>query len=157
MMSERAVLLNADTYDGTLKKITVKPKCNRSKVTLFVKLCGDDGRCKKMEMVFDHVICMDFEMNFFDNPIGSELFGLYEVCDRESKQALLEQCFENRLNRFLAHGDYLYDEDEPNDMLNFRDTMNEYMEKLEDYHLYEQESAGGIYAILARGCTFKEK
>ena len=39
----------------------------------------------KAVVIFKGVIAIDFEINYFDNFIGSELFGFYEILENNFK------------------------------------------------------------------------
>ncbi len=141
------------TYDGSLTIFKVKPKCHRTKVEFDIKYYDydGDGALKKAKLLFHDVISIDFAVNYFDNYIGAELFGFFEIFDRKFKKDLLEKIFNERREGYLFHGDYNYDPEEEADMLNYRENFKEVEATLDEYHLYQQQTQGGIYYILAKG------
>uniref|UniRef100_UPI0027145874 hypothetical protein n=1 Tax=Anaerotignum sp. TaxID=2039241 RepID=UPI0027145874 len=80
MKNEKSKLL-LNTFDGSLKKIKLKPKCENSRVELGIKYFAKEDIPTNATIVFEQVIAIDFEVNCFDNFIGAELFGLYEIFD----------------------------------------------------------------------------
>ena len=125
------------TFDGSLKNLKVKPKGINSIVEFTIQY-------------YDYeVVSIDFEVNLFDNCIGAELFGFYEIFQEEKKKELVEKIVRNRRDGFLYHGNYNYDETDENDMLNWRGPMEKLYENIKEYHLYQQQTEGGIYYILA--------
>ncbi|NLJ88792.1 MAG: hypothetical protein GX327_08505 [Epulopiscium sp.] len=58
---------------------------------------------------FENVAAIEFHMNFFDNPVGAEAWGFYEIFDRAEKEKMLERNFNGRKDGFLFNGDYNYD------------------------------------------------
>ncbi len=147
------------TFDGSLLSLKVKPKCTRTKVECDLKYYDydGDGELKRAKMVFHNVISVDFEINYFDNYIGAELFGFYEIYDEKAKQKMLEKVFQARREGYLMHGDYDYDPEEEADMLNYRGDFHEIENNLEQYHLYQQQTQGGIYYILSQGYELVHK
>lgn len=111
----------------------------------------------KRKVLFYGVVAIDLEVNLFDNCIGAELFGFYEILQSERKRELVERIFRNRLDGFLCHGDYDYDAADENDMLNWREPVDELFKNIERYHLYQQQTQGGIYSILAGGYEITAK
>ena len=138
------------TYDGSLLNLKITPKYLDSKVEFRIKYYDETGSFVKAKMIFDKVAFVDFEINFFDNYIGAELFGFYEIFDEGKKKELIEKLFKNRLDSFLYHGDYDYDSDDENDILNYREPIEVFCYNLDEYHLYQQQTQGGIYYILAK-------
>lgn len=147
------------TYDGSLSRLKLKPKCKDSTVEFAIKYYDydGDGSLVKAKVLFHKVAAIDFEVNLFDNYIGAELSGFYEIFREEKKKEIVEKIFANRRDGFLYHGDYNYDPAEKHDMLNWREPINEIYKKLEKYHLYQQQTQGGIYYILAKDYEVREK
>ncbi len=140
------------TFDGLLVSLNVKPKNTRTKVEFNLRYYDydGDGGLKKARMIFHNVVSLDFEVNYFDNCIGAELFGFYEIYDEEMKRMMLERVFESRRTGYLMHGDCDdYDPNDEADMLNYRVRFCEIENNLKQYHLYQQQTEGGIYYILA--------
>lgn len=138
------------TYDGSLLNLKITPKYLDSKVEFRIKYYDETDSLVKAKMIFNKVAFVDFEINLFDNYIGAELFGFYEIFDEGKKKELIEKLFKNRLDGFLYHGDYDYDSDDENDILNYREPIEEFCHNLDEYHLYQQQTQGGIYYILAK-------
>ena len=78
------------------------------------------------------------------------MFGFYEIFSQEEKEEILERNFNFRRDGFLLHGDYDYDPDEEADILNYRESINAVRDELDIYHLYQQQTTGGIYFLLAK-------
>ncbi|MDD3242766.1 MAG: hypothetical protein PHD32_03455 [Eubacteriales bacterium] len=150
MKSEKSKLL-IKTFDGSLLNLKINPKCLNSSVEFSIKYYDYDGdkSLKKAKIVFKKVVSVDFEINYFDNFIGAELFGFYEIFDSEKKKQMIEKVFSNRLEGYLYHGDYDYDANEQHDMLNWREPVDSIMLELEKYRLFQQQTQGGIYYVLA--------
>ena len=143
------------TIDGTLEKVTVRPKCRKSKVTFRLEYYppDQDTLCPG-KLVFSKTAAMDFEVNFFENPIGAELGSFFEIYDEAEKRSMVERLFQNRKSCYMSTGDYTgYDPEDPSDILNFRATVEELLSCLADYHLYQLETMGGIFRILAKEYT----
>ena len=153
MIDSSASRLLIKTFDGSLLNLKLKPKCLDSIVEFDIKYYDYDGdeSLMKAKLLFKEVVAIDFEINLFDNYIGAELFGFYEIFHVEKKKEMVEKIFKTRLEGFLYHGDYNYDAREENDMLNWRKPIDNLFENLEKYHLYQQQTQGGIYYILASG------
>jgi len=139
------------TYDAQLTKLKIVPKCYKTKVSYKLKIYDEKKQKEvKKTFVFNKVVAIEFHMNYFDNPIGAECCGFYEIFDDVEKKAMLERNFKNRRKNFLFHGDYEYDAEDEHDLLNYRVDMNEILDKLDEYHLYQQQTTGGVYSILAK-------
>jgi len=139
------------TFDGSLKNLKVKPKGINSIVEFTIQYYDYEVEesLVKAKVIFYEVVSIDFEVNLFDNCIGAELFGFYEIFQEEKKKELVEKIVRNRRDGFLYHGNYDYDETDENDMLNWRGPMEKLYENIKEYHLYQQQTEGGIYYILA--------
>ena len=48
------------------------------------------------------------------------------------------------------HGDYNYEPEDEADLLNYRDIIDEIKAIIGDYRLFEQQTTGGVYLILAK-------
>lgn len=137
------------TYDGTMKKLNINQKYTDSKVEFNIKYYDEKDRVIKAIIIFKGVIAIDFEINYFNNSIGSELFGFYEIFDTTAKINMIEKIFNNRLEGYLYHGDYDYEPKDENDMLNYKEELNEVVKEIDKYKLYQQQTEGGIFYILA--------
>ena len=76
------------------------------------------GIKKSVSIVFTDVAAIDFRINYFDNMVGSEAFGLYQISDRQFIERLVKEIFERRKEIYLLEGDYDYDEADRSEMLN---------------------------------------
>lgn len=141
------------TFDGSMSRLMITPKCDQTEVELDIQYYDYDGdkTLKKACIRFHSVISIDFEINYFDNCIGAELFGFYEIGWPEKKREMIEKVFHTRKDGFLLHGNYDYEPDNGHDMLNYRERMQTVDEHLAQYHLYQQQTEGGIYYLLAGG------
>ena len=140
-----------NTFDGTMKNININPKYVDSEVEFHISYYDKDDILTKVSIIFIGVIAIDFRVNYFNNFIGSELFGLYEIFDINFKIEMVEKIFNNGLEGYLYHGDYNYDPSDENDMLNHKEPLNDVVREIEKYKLYQQQTEGGIYYILASG------
>ncbi len=137
------------TYDAQLTELKIKPKHIKTKISYKLKLYDETlKQTVTKTLLLEGVIAIDFSMNFFDNPIGAEVCGFYEIFAEEEKKRLIEQNFLARREGFLYHGDYDYDEKEENDILNYRPSIEKVLKNIEQYHLYQQETTGGLYSFL---------
>ena len=145
------LLLN--TYDGSMTELKIRPQGEGAQVEFslqyYRRACGEE-RLVPAVLRFCQVASLDFEVNCFDNPVGAELCGFYEIFDADCKRQLLEKVFSNRKAGYLLHGDYDYEPDNPTDILNFRPPMEDTLGKLEEYRLFQQQTQGGIYHILCK-------
>lgn len=153
LIMEKSKLL-IKTFDGTMKKCAIKPKCTKSKVEFIIKYYDEEDKLKKGLLVFEQVIAVDIEVNYFDNPIGAELSGFYEIFDINAKEGMIEKLFKNRREGYLYHGDYNYEPYEENDMLNYREPIIEIVKEIDDYRLFQQQTQGGLIYILAKEYKF---
>ena len=114
------LLLN--TNDGSLTACTIRPQSEDTQVEFSVRYYRyENGEEQSVSAIlrFSQVASVDMEINFFDNPIGAELGGFYEILDEDFKKQMLEKVFRNRKDGYLFHGDYDYDPEDPGDILNF--------------------------------------
>jgi hypothetical protein len=139
------------TFDGTMRKLNIKPKCVESTIEFQIEYYNSEDTRTGATLVFEQVIAIDFQINYFNNSIGSELMGFYEIYDNDRKIQMIEKIFNNRLEGYLYHGDYNYDKNDENDILNSRSAINRIVSEIEKYHLYQQQTEGGIFYILANG------
>lgn len=151
-MNNAASKLLIKTFDGSLADLKLTPECAGSTVEFDIRYYDDEGdeSLVRAKVIFREAASIDFEINLFDNVIGAELWGFYEIFQTEKKKEIVEKLFRNRLDGFLYHGDYDYDAGDEHDMLNWREPIDELYKKLDTYHLYQQQTQGGIYYILAK-------
>lgn len=139
------------TFDAQLTKLKITPKCHHTKVSYKLKLYDEAlQRTVAKTMRFEDVVSIEFRMNYFDNPIGAEVCGFYEVFSRNAKKEMLERNFTFRKDSTLFHGDYNYDPRDPHDLLNNRDSIKRILKKLDHYRLFQQHTVGGTYLLLAK-------
>ena len=143
------------TFDGSMSRLVIKPKCEQTRAELDIQYYDYDGdqKLKKAKILFWDVVSIDCEVNYFDNCIGAELFGFYEINCPDKKREMLEKVFNTRKNGFLLAGDYDYEPDNEHNLLNCRERIADMYEHLDQYHLYQQQTEGGIYYILAARYT----
>ncbi len=158
MKDERSKLL-LGTFDGALREVEIQPEKKYSKVKCKVQYYDEkaDGIAVKAKIVFQHVVAIRFCVNQFENTIGAELGGFYEISDRDKKKEMLEKNFSGRREGYLYHGNYQYDPEDGADMLNYRDNLERVEKKLDRYHLYQLQTVGGMYELLAKGYRLEEK
>lgn len=138
-------------YDARITKIDIKPKNKNTKVILSSRMYNEENDQKEtVKLVFVDVVTIDFRINYFDNMIGAEAMGLYEIMDREFIERLVKDNFERRKEIYLLEGDYNYNEDDEYDMLNSFDITNIFSEEQDSYHAYVQNVDAGVYIIVAK-------
>lgn len=148
-MKKSQLLLS--TFDAQLTELKIIPKCNNTKISYKLKMYEEDSQQRVTKTIrFEDVAAIEFQMNYFENVIGAEVCGLYEIFQPERKQSLLERNYISRKDNYLFHGDYHYDSDDPHDLLNYRESIEDVLRELDDYHLYDQQTTGGSYLILAK-------
>ena len=145
-----------ETSDASMKNISIVPKGLCTEIDFHMEYYDAEDILKSIIITFENVIAVDFEINVFDNPIGSELCGLYEILDHSAKSNMIEKIFQNRRNKFLDYGDYHYDKDDEADILNYKGNLNRVKQEISKYHLYDQLSIGGVYTILSESYTIKK-
>lgn len=139
------------TYDARLSQLKITPKCVRTKVSYRLTMYEEKLQQKvDRVMKFEDVVAIEFRMNYFDNPIGAECCGFYERFEKKEKEAILERNFDFRRSAFLLHEDYNYDAEDEADLLNYRESIDEIKENIGAYRLFEQQTTGGVYLILAK-------
>ena len=148
----KAGRLLVKNFDARIPKIEIKPKGSSSRVAVFSKMFDED-KCKKtnVKIIFDDVAAIEFCINYFDNMIGAESFGLYEIEDIDFIDSVVKRNFERRREVYLLEGDYEYNPSEPADMLNTFDLFGIYQKEKEKYHAFVQNVDAGVYIIIAKG------
>ena len=149
-MSTKLLLAN---FDGTMPYLEVRPACRDTYVLLHTQYWNREDRLVSGKLEFFGVASVGFSVNYLDTPIGSELCGLYELEDEEEKLRLLRENFDRRRRDFLLTG-YDLQEDDPGEFLNDYGRLEQICPA--DYHLYEQQTLGGVYRILAQGWKLEE-
>lgn len=152
-MSARLLL---DDFDGTLGRLELRPECCGTRAFFHVQYWDKAEKPVEAVLTFSDVIAVSFSVNYFDNPIGGELFGLYEIENEAEKAELLRENFRSRRREFLLAGYDGYDPEDPHDILNYTGEMERFIKLTEGYHLYQQQTQGGTYRLLAGGFKVEE-
>ena len=149
----KAGKLLVKNFDARISKIEIKPKGAGSKIAIYSKMY-DENTDKKttVKIIFDDVVAIEFCINYFDNMMGAESFGLYEVTDIDFVDSVVKRNFERRREVYLLEGDYEYNPNEPADMLNAFDLLGIYQKEKEKYHVFIQNVDAGVYIIIAKRC-----
>ena len=148
MKNANLILAN---FDARLSKIEVKPKSEQTKVTLSTRMYNEETDEKEnVKIIFDYVAAMEFRINYFDNMIGAEVFGLYEIPDKGFIEQVVNGNFERRKEVYLLEGGYNYDDDDEHDMLNVLDLMGTFAAEKDSYHAYVQNVDAGVYIVIAK-------
>ena len=138
-------------FDARLSKIEVKPKSEQTKVTLSTRMYNEETDEKEnVKIIFDHVAAMEFRINYFDNMIGAEVFGLYEIPDKGFIEQVVNGNFERRKEVYLLEGGYNYDEEDEHDLLNVLDLAGTFATEKDSYHAYVQNVDAGVYIVIAK-------
>lgn len=148
----KAGRLLVKNFDARIPKIEIRPKGSRSKIVVLSKM-HDENSGKKInaKIHFDDVAAIEFCINYFDNMIGAEAWGLYEIKDIDFVDSVVKRNFERRREVYLLEGDYEYDPSAPADMLNVFDLFGIYQKEKEKYHAFVQNVDAGVYIIIAKG------
>lgn len=148
MKNAKLVLAN---YDARISKIDIKPKNKETKIIFSSRMYNEETDQKEIaKLVFVDVAAIDFQINYFDNMIGAEVLGLYEIMDTKFIEGLVKENFERRKEIYLLEGNYNYEEDDEEDMLNSFDIMHTFSEEKDSYHAYIQNVDAGVYIIVAK-------
>lgn len=139
-------------FDARIPKIKIKPKGSNSKIIVFSKIYDEEvGRKIHIKIHFDDVAAIEFRINYFDNMMGAEALGLYEIEDVDFIDSVVKRNFERRREVYLLEGDYEYDSNDPADMLNVFDLSGTYEKEKDKYHAFVQNVDAGVYIIIAKG------
>lgn len=148
MNKAKLVLAN---FDARIPNISLRPKNLSTKVTISCKMYDTSLKDDKLvKLVFTGVAAVDFRVNYFDNMIGAEALGLYQIEDKVFIEKLVKEIFERRKEIYLLEGDYDYDENEPADMLNVMDLYGDFTKDMDSYSAYIQNVDAGVYIIVAK-------
>ncbi len=152
-MSARLLL---DDFDGSMGHLELWPECCGTKAFFHVRYWDKAENPMEAVLIFSDIIAVSFSVNYFDNPIRGELFGLYEIESEEEKAELLRENFLTRRREFMLAGYDGYDPEDSHDILNNTDEMDRFLKAAEGYHLYQQQTQGGTYRLLAGGLRIEE-
>ena len=144
-------------FDGTMERLALRVQGEETQASFHTRFWDGEDKLTEAVLEFSEVAAVSFAVNYFDNPLGAELFGLYEILDEAEKARLVRENFEKRRRSFLLAGYDGYDPKDPHDLLNNTEELDRILEALEDYHLYEQQTQGGTYRLLAKSCAVKRK
>ena len=148
MKAGRLVVKN---FDARIPKIEIKPKGSNSKIVIHSKMYDEtDDKKINVKITFTDVAAIEFCINYFDNMIGAEVMGLYEIEDTDFMDTVIKRNFERRREVYLLEGGYDYDPAEPADMLNMFDIFGFYQKEKEKYHAFVQNVDAGVYIIIAK-------
>lgn len=148
MKSGKLLLAN---FDARIPKIDINPKGAHSKVVISSYMYEETEEKKiKVKIQFNNVAAIDFRINYFDNMIGAEAFGLYEIEDSNFIESVVRNNFERRREVYLLEGDYNYDVEEPADILNVFDISETYQNDKESFHAFVQNVDAGVYIVIAK-------
>ena len=148
MKKAKLVLAN---FDARIPNISIRPKNVSTKVTISSKMYDESsGEKKTVKLFFEGVVAIDFRINYFDNMIGAEVTGLYQIEDRSFIEKLVTDIFERRKEIYLIEGHYDYDENEPADMLNVMDLNGSFKKDMDSYSAFIQNVDAGVYIIVAK-------
>ncbi|MBP3617820.1 MAG: hypothetical protein J6J38_07275 [Lachnospiraceae bacterium] len=148
MKKAKLVLAN---FDARIPNISLRPKNLSTKVTISCKMYDASLKDDKLvKIVFSGVAAVDFRVNYFDNMIGAEVMGLYQIEDRAFVEKLVKDIFERRKEIYLLEGHYDYDENEPADLLNVLDLYGDFTKDMDSYSAYVQNVDAGVYIIVAK-------
>ena len=137
-----------------MSRLEMLPAYRDTRVLLHTRYWNRKDRLISGERKFFGAAAVGISVNYLDNPIGSELCGLYELVDEEEKMRLLRENFDRRRRDFLLTG-YDLQKDDPGEFLNDSEPLEQVCPA--DYHLYEQQTLGGVYRILAEGWKLEER
>ena len=147
----KAGRLLVKNFDARIPKIEIKPKGISSKIVVHSKMYDENDDKINVKIRFDDVAAIEFCINFFDNMIGTEAWGLYEIEDIDFIDSVVKRNFERRREVYLLEGDYEYDPNESADMLNVFDLSETYQREKEKYRAFVQNVDAGVYIIIAKG------
>ena len=148
MKKAKRVLAN---FDARIPNISLRPKNLSTKVMISCKMYDTSLKAEKsVKIVFNGVAAIDFRVNYFDNMIGAEVCGLYQIEDKSFVEKLVRDIFERRKEIYLLEGDYDYDENEPADLLNVMDLCGDFTRDMDSYSAYVQNVDAGVYVIVAK-------
>lgn len=147
----KAGRLLVKNFDARIPKIEIKPRGSSSKIVIVSKMYDEnDHRKRDVKISFDGVAAIEFCINYFDNTIGAEALGLYEIEDINFVDSIVRRNFERRREVYLLEGDYAYDPNEPADLLNAFDLSGTYQKEKAAYRVFVQNVDAGVYIIIAK-------
>lgn len=102
MKSGKLLIAN---FDARIPKIEIKPKAAQSKVIISSNMYDETDQKKiRVKIQFDDVAAIEFKINYFDNMMGAEAFGLYEIQDSDFIESVLKSNFERRREVYRLEG-----------------------------------------------------
>lgn len=149
MQAGRLILKN---FDARIPKIEIEPNGSGSKIVVSSKMYDEnDDKAIHAEIHFDEVAAIEFCVNYFDNGVGSEGAGLYEIADMDFVDSVVRRNFERRKEVYLLESDYAYNPSDPADLLNSFDLFGRYQKEKHTYRAFVQNVDAGVYVIIAKG------
>ena len=101
----KAGRLLVKNFDARIPKIEIRPKGSNSKIVIHSKMYDEnDGKKISVKINFDDVAAIEFCVNFFDDLIGAEACGLYEIEDMDFVDSVVKRNFERRKEVYLWKG-----------------------------------------------------
>ena len=89
------------TYDAQLTELKIIPKRSNATISYKLKMYDEDlQRRVTKTMRFEGAAAIEFQMNYFENLVGAEVCGFYEISQPDRKQGLLERNFMARRDNF---------------------------------------------------------
>lgn len=147
----KAGRLLVKNFDARIPEIEIRPEGSSSKIVILSEMYDENpDRKMNIKIRFEDVAAIEFCINYFDNMIGTEAFGLYEIEDTEFVDSVVKRNFERRKEVYLLEGDYKYNPGEPADMLNVFDLLGTYQKERKQYHAFVQNVDAGVYIIIAK-------
>ena len=138
-------------FDVRISKIEILPENRATKVVMESSMRDAlSGRNRRVTIVFSDVAAIDFRINYFDNAIGSEAAGLYQIVEQQFAENLVKEIFERRRALYLLEGDYDYHADDPGDLLNTLDVYGSFMPMADHYGVFIQNVDAGGYLVVAK-------
>ena len=149
IMGKAKLILN--NFDARISNIEIKPKNRNTRVIISSKMFDEvSDEQISVKIVLSGVAAISFDINYFDNCIGSEAAGLYRIDEKRFIEELIKRNFARRLEIYLLEDDYEYDENDPNDMLNTMDIDQSFMKEMSQYTTFIQNVDAGTYIFVAR-------
>lgn len=91
----KAGKLLVKNFDARIPKIEIKPKGSSSKIVFLSKMYDENDNKKiRVKIHFEDVAAIEFCVNYFDNMIGAEAWGLYEIEDIDFVDSVVKRNFQ---------------------------------------------------------------
>lgn len=140
-----------NNHDARLQKLEISPRNSKTIVNLFFRMFDPESKEQiNVRVRISGIGAIDFRINCFDNMIGSECNGLYEILDPNFKNQLVKGIFDRRREIYLMEGDFKYYANDKDNLLNTFDTLDDYKKYFNEYHVLVQNVDAGTYIFMAR-------